>query len=1238
MSHQIIILIAISAVVIYFSIAGLVWQFRNRHFRKRLIISVLIAALLVSHIDFINLFAKTDAETVLAAAADEDIDTSTEDVEVSVIEKLSDGIKRHAAAVVTKLDGSMQTDTWNIFCISADKDTMSVDEAEADENLLVEEGSDVTEGEILTETEEGIEENSTELEADTEDENSTEVGNSIEEESPAETEKGTEEENSAGAEESIEEENSEETENGTVDEENSTEQENNAEEGLNEDSTENSEESETSSDEADSVTDAKTIKEAEMQEDAAYEDGNMMLSAGGVMLMANMDVHDSITDWIPWEQDDSLPSSTGNYYLTKDMNLSSPYSWNVEGEINICWNGKNHPNEFSFTSGDDFTLNIHTYNCNGSHDTYNITYNGGSYGEGEVKSQTKKKGETITLSRETFTREGYKQIGWATQKDGDKVYDLGGTYKEDRDITLYPAWEAETYTITYVKNGGIIENEDNYKSYTYGKGLGELPTPTKEGYIFEGWYEDSKFSGAKVTEITADAIGNKTFYAKWVEDLSSYTITYVKNGGTIANENNYQKYTPGEVLNLPIPTKEGYDFEGWYEDSKFSGAEVTQITADATGNKTFYAKWSIRTYEITYICEPYDTIAPQVKTHGKSIQLSNVTLIRDGYKHIGWSKTDGGTKDYELGGSYKENEDITLYPAWAETYTITYDPGMNVDENIEGSIKPQTQIKGTAIKLSSKTFTRKGYKQTGWAIDEGGDKVYKLGQSYTNDEDITLYPVWAIAYKVTYHKNGGTIENESNYTSYAYGAGLTLPKPTRSGYEFMGWYTDQNFKGSAVSAITATDKEDKTFYAKWEEISTEDNGDMEDSYDDSDVGDSSSDSGDTGSGNNGNTQPRKDDRTESDVDDTDDTDDTDETDEDPEDDDTDHSKDKRKGKKKADDDTDDTDDIDDADSSDEQTESDADDDMGFSEEPKKSTGEAGIKPANRSVQAGLENGEIVISGNSAGPDGTGAGGNSAGEEVSGEESANVSIGTVTIPGEESAATVLVVGEGSVIVTVVSNEWRYGAGVADTVAVANTVLTSEQKQLVNNGENIEIRLVVKDISGQVSKEDKSVIEDGLKADKEDESGKLVPAAYIDISVDIRTGDGDWQAVTRTDKPIKVVVGISEEWSDDKAFYIARSHESEYALLEDLDSETDTVTIMTELFSTYAIVYRQTPVIVKDTDRISDFVASHSWITVAGIGAVLLCIGILDILGIIAIMLLWKLYKKEKGEGKRDIVTS
>lgn len=67
----------------------------------------------------------------------------------------------------------------------------------------------------------------------------------------------------------------------------------------------------------------------------------------------------------------------------------------------------------------------------------------------------------------------------------------------------------------------------------------------------------------------------------------------------------------------------------------------------------------------------------------------------------------------------------------------------------------------------------------------------------------------------------------------------------------------------------------------------------------------------------------------------------------------------------------------------------------------------------------------------------------------------------------TASTMLHVGEGAVIVRVVCEEPRLTAGVADTVAVANAVLTTEQIQLVNSGDTIEIRVEVKDITQSVS---------------------------------------------------------------------------------------------------------------------------------------------------------------------------
>jgi len=197
--------------------------------------------------------------------------------------------------------------------------------------------------------------------------------------------------------------------------------------------------------------------------------------------------------------------------------------------------------------------------------------------------------------------------------------------------------------------------------------------------------------------------------------------------------------------------------------------------------------------------------------------------------------------------------------------------------------------------------------------------------------------------------------------------------------------------------------------------------------------------------------------------------------------------------------------------------------------------------------------------------------------------ASVDGGKLTIAGDlvitgniteaSKTTTTLETGDGAVIVTVVCEEETCTAGVSDTVAVANAVLLPEQIQLVNDGETIEIRVDVKDISKTVLRQDEEVIESGL-AEYRREMPDLTLGMYVDISMFIRVGGGDWDAVTHTEEPIEVVIGIPEELKGKgKEFYIIRSHDGEYTFLTDMDDEPDTITVSTNLFSAYAIAYEQ-----------------------------------------------------------------
>lgn len=192
------------------------------------------------------------------------------------------------------------------------------------------------------------------------------------------------------------------------------------------------------------------------------------------------------------------------------------------------------------------------------------------------------------------------------EKDTMPVYAGATPTKEedDRYTYVFDKWVPEltsvtgpaTYKATYtstsrvyqvtlnVNDGTIGENVTDYK---YGTAV-TLPVPTKNGYKFEGWYDNAEFTGVAVTEISAAAIGDKTYYAKWVAE--QYTITFNTDGGAFV-ETPISSYIYGTTATLPVPTKNGYKFEGWYDNAEFTGTALTEISDRAIGDKVFYAKW-----------------------------------------------------------------------------------------------------------------------------------------------------------------------------------------------------------------------------------------------------------------------------------------------------------------------------------------------------------------------------------------------------------------------------------------------------------------------------------------------------------------------------------------------------------------------------------------------------------------------------------------------------------------------
>lgn len=227
--------------------------------------------------------------------------------------------------------------------------------------------------------------------------------------------------------------------------------------------------------------------------------------------------------------------------------------------------------------------------------TYTVKYDANG-GTGAPSNQTKKQGESLTISTAKPTKTGYTFTSWNTKKDGTGTkYDIGASYTTDSDVTLYAQYKENTitYTVKYDANGGTGSPSNQTK--TKGKELVLSTTvPTKEGYKFVNWNTKKDGTGTSYnagSKYTTEA--SVTLYAQYEKELNEeetkYTITFYTNDGT--TEKSTKVVNKGDKVVKPEdPTREGYTFDGWY-DKKENGKEY-DFTKEVTSDISLYAYWS----------------------------------------------------------------------------------------------------------------------------------------------------------------------------------------------------------------------------------------------------------------------------------------------------------------------------------------------------------------------------------------------------------------------------------------------------------------------------------------------------------------------------------------------------------------------------------------------------------------------------------------------------------------------
>jgi len=286
--------------------------------------------------------------------------------------------------------------------------------------------------------------------------------------------------------------------------------------------------------------------------------------------------------------------------------------------------------------------------------TVSFSSNGGSL----VSSQSVSDGDTAREPAAPI-RDGYVFGGWYSDIGLNEAYDF--TTSVTASHTLYAKWTV-IYTVTFESNEG---SSVDAQTVEYDGQAIAPAVPTKDGYIFSGWYSDAGLNEAYsfATPIT----DNLTLYAKWTSD--KLTVSFDSNGGSDVED---QVVSPGDHATAPpAPLWEGYVFAGWYSD--LEGTIAYDFQTAVTASLTLYAKWTVTpwlnvatlpratgTYQV--LTDSHGTIyasynKPDAYQGGLGGYSYSDHLYMDKYEGGEWKNIYQGTQKNELTRFALDNQD-----------------------------------------------------------------------------------------------------------------------------------------------------------------------------------------------------------------------------------------------------------------------------------------------------------------------------------------------------------------------------------------------------------------------------------------------------------------------------------------------------------------------------------------------------------------------------------------------------
>lgn len=231
--------------------------------------------------------------------------------------------------------------------------------------------------------------------------------------------------------------------------------------------------------------------------------------------------------------------------------------------------------------------------------------------------------------------------------------------------------------ITFDANGG--ELEETQKVVPYGQPYGTLPVPTLEHCAFNGWYIENE-NGESI-RVTEDMIvtGDQTLHASW--QIRTYILKFDANGGTVS-ESERKVYTDDPIGELPVPTRVGHSFAGWFTAD---GTRVTEGTKmDVVWDiVTLTARWTPLSYTVSWntgtgysitvkrTSSPYAGASTGTLSSGSTVYYGD-TLSVSYAASTGYSLGSHGSSSFTVTGNITSSSIYASASLNSYTYNIVY--------------------------------------------------------------------------------------------------------------------------------------------------------------------------------------------------------------------------------------------------------------------------------------------------------------------------------------------------------------------------------------------------------------------------------------------------------------------------------------------------------------------------------------------------------------------------------------